>query len=74
MSLNIDKIIENTTPPAVSLFGLSFTAEAMTTGLNLLSAGIGILVAITGLYWSYLRIKLIKAELRKLQLQEKKDE
>jgi hypothetical protein len=65
--MSLDKITSHGAPPIFSLLGITMTIESITTGLNFVSAILGILVAVVGLYWSLLKIKLAKAELDKLK-------
>jgi hypothetical protein len=65
--MSLDKITSHGAPPIFSLLGITMTIESITTGLNFVSAILGILVAVVGLYWSLLKIKLAKAELDELK-------
>lgn len=57
------KVIEIASGPAIAVFGLSVSMEAVTHGLNMLTAFVALLAGLAGLWWTVIRIRIARKEL-----------
>lgn len=59
------KHTESVAAPTISAGGLLLAIEGWTQGLNLTAAILGVIAACLGIYWTILRIKISRIELKK---------
>lgn len=64
MSGPVQKTVDSIAAPVLSAGGVMLAVEGWTQGLNLMAAILGVIAACLGIYWSYLRIKIAKKQLK----------
>lgn len=58
------KVVDGVAAPVLSAGGIVLAVEGWTQGLNLMAAALGVVAACLGIYWTILRIKIARRQIK----------